>query len=81
MQKYKILETSSMVFKVLSWVSLAVGIISAVVIFIGGGTPEAPRATGFIGILLGIVYFFIFFVTAEIITLLLDIRLKVDKSA
>ena len=78
-KKYKVLENSSMVFKVLSWVSLAIGIIAAVVIFIGGGTPEAPRATGFIGILLGIVYFFIFLVTAEIITLLLEIRSKVEK--
>ncbi|MCX5687461.1 MAG: hypothetical protein NTV71_02285 [Candidatus Omnitrophica bacterium] len=79
-KKYKVLESSSMIFKVLSWASLAIGIIAAVVIFIGGGTPEAPRVTGFIGILLGIVYFFIFLVTAEIITLLLEIRSKVEKS-
>jgi len=78
-KKYKVLEISSTVFKVLSWASLAIGIIAAVVIFIGGGTPEAPKATGFIGILLGIVYFFIFLVTAEVITLLLEIRSKVEK--
>ena len=80
-KKYKVLEIGSTIFKVLSWASLAIGIIAAVVIFIGGGTPEAPRATGFIGILLGVVYFFIFLVTAEIITLLLEIRSKVEKSA
>ena len=80
-KKYKLLEISSFVFKVLSWVSLAVGIVAAIVIFVGGGTPEAPRATGFIGLLLGIVYFFIFLVTAEVITLLLEIRSKVEKSA
>ena len=80
-KKYKVLEISSMVFKVLSWASLAIGVIAAVVIFIGGGTPEAPRATGFIGILLGVVYFFIFLVTAEIVTLLLEIRSKVEKGA
>jgi len=80
-KKYKVLEISSTVFKVLSWASLAIGIIAAVVIFIGGGTPEAPKATGFIGILLGVVYFFIFLVTAEIITLLLEIRSKVEKGA
>jgi hypothetical protein len=73
-KKYKLLEISSTIFKVLSWVSLAVGIIAAIVIFIGGGTPEAPRTTGFIGLLLGVVYFFIFLVTAEVITLLLEIR-------
>ena len=80
-KKYKLLEVSSVVFKALSWISLAVGIVAAIVIFVGGGTPEAPRATGFIGILLGIVYFFIFLVTAEVITLLLEIRSKVEKSA
>ena len=80
-KKYKLLEISSFVFKVLSWVSLAVGIVAAIVIFVGGGTPEAPRATGFIGLLLGIVYFFIFLVTAEVITLLLEIHSKVEKGA
>ncbi|HAZ10731.1 MAG: hypothetical protein AAB157_01350 [Candidatus Omnitrophota bacterium] len=78
-KKYKVLEISSVVFKVLSWASLAIGIVAAIVIFIGGGTPEAPKATGFIGLLLGIVYFFIFLVTAEVVTLLLEIRSKVEK--
>jgi uncharacterized membrane protein YGL010W len=80
-KKYKLLEVSSTVFKVLSWVSLAVGVIAAIIIFIGGGTPEAPRTTGFIGLLLGVVYFFIFLVTAEVIALLLEIRSKVEKGA
>ena len=80
-KKYKLLEISSIIFKVLAWVSLAIGIVAAIVIFIGGGTPEAPRTTGFIGLLLGVVYFFIFLVTAEVITLLLEIRLKVEKGA
>lgn len=78
-KNYKILDVSSIVFKVLSWVSLVVGVVSAIIIFIGGGTPEAPRSTGFIGLLLGVVYFFIFLVTAEVITLLLEIRSKVEK--
>ena len=80
-KNYKLLEVSTIVFKVLAWVSLAVGVIASIVIFIGGGTPEAPRATGFIGILLGVVYFFMFLVTAEIIALLLDLRSKVEKGA
>jgi hypothetical protein len=80
-KSYKLLEISSTVFKVLAWASLAIGIVAAIVIFIGGGTPEAPKVTGFVGLLLGIVYFFIFLVTAEIIALLLEIRSKVEKSA
>ncbi|MDP2921393.1 MAG: hypothetical protein Q8O12_03385 [Candidatus Omnitrophota bacterium] len=78
---YKLLEVSTVVFKVLAWVSLGIGIVASIVIFIGGGTPEAPRSTGFIGILLGVVYFFMFLVTAEIIKLLLEIRSKVEKGA
>ena len=80
-KNYKLLEVSTIIFKVLAWVSLAVGIIASIVIFVGGGTPEAPRVTGFIGILLGIVYFFMFLVTSEIVALLLDIKLKVEKGA
>ena len=80
-KKYKLLEISSIIFKVLAWVSLAVGIVASIVIFVGGGTPEAPRVTGFIGILLGVVYFFMFLVTSEIIALLLDIKSKVEKGA
>ena len=75
----KFLGISSKIFKVLAWVAGAVGIISALVIFIGGGAPDASRATGFIGLLLGLVYFFIFTVAAEVIALLLDIRAKLDK--
>ncbi|MBU1912481.1 MAG: hypothetical protein KKB22_02985 [Candidatus Omnitrophica bacterium] len=80
-KNYKVLEVSVVVFKVLSWISLAIGIIAAIVIFVGGGTPEAPRSTGFIGLLLGIVYFFSFIIAAEIIKLLLEVRSKVDKGA
>ena len=75
----KFLGISAKIFKVLAWVSVAVGVISAIVIFIGGGTPEAPRSTGFIGLLLGVVYYFVFFTASGVITLLLDIHGKLDK--
>ena len=77
-KSYKFLGTSAIIFKVLAWVSGVIGIIAAIVIFIGGGTPEAPRTTGFVGLLLGLVYFFIFFTASEAIALLLDLRNKVD---
>jgi len=76
---YKFLKIGVTIFKVLAWVSVAVGVISAVVIFIGGGTSEAPRATGFVGLLLGVVYFFIFTVASEVIALLLDISNRIGK--
>jgi len=75
----KFLKTGAMIFKIMGWVSVVVGVISGLVIFIGGGTPEAPRSTGFIGLLLGLVYFFIFSMASEVITLLLDIRNKLEK--
>lgn len=78
---YKFLKTAGIIFKVLSWVSLAVGIISGIVIFIGGGTPETPRLTGLLGILLGIVYFFLALTASEVITLLLDIHGKLEKGS
>lgn len=75
----KFLGVSSKIFKVLAWIAGAVGIVSSLIIFIGGGAPDAPRATGFVGLLLGLAYFFIFTVASEVIALLLDIRAKVDK--
>jgi hypothetical protein len=80
-EKYKFLKIGTVIFKVLAWLSVTIGVISAVIIFIGGGTPEAPRSAGFIGLLLGVVYYFIFFTVSEVIMLLLDIRNKLDKGA
>lgn len=76
----KFLQIGSIIFKVLAWASVAIGVISAIVIFIGGGTPEAPRVTGFIGLLLGVVYFFIAYIASCVISLLLEIDSKVNKS-
>ncbi|MEE8317941.1 MAG: hypothetical protein V3S13_03425 [Candidatus Omnitrophota bacterium] len=77
--KYKFLKIGAVVFKGLAWLSVVIGVISGVIIFIGGGTPEAPRSTGFIGLLLGVVYYFLFFTASEVITLLLDVHNKLDK--
>jgi len=77
--KYKFLNVGVKIFKVLAWVSVAVGVISALVIFIGGGTPDAPRSTGFVGLLLALVYFFVFSVASEVIALLLEINSKLGK--
>jgi len=81
MDRYKFLSVGSVIFKVLAWAAVIVGVISAVVIFIGGGTPQAPRLTGFVGLLLGAVYFFIFYTASEVIKLLLDIVAKINKGS
>jgi len=76
----KFLKIGSTIFKVLAWASVAIGVVSAVIIFIGGGTPQAPRTTGLIGLLLGVVYFFIFYTASCVISILLEIRTKIDKA-
>ncbi len=75
----KFLTLGSTIFKALAWISVALGLISAIVIFIGGGTPDAPRSTGFIGLLLGVVYFFIFYIASSLITVILEIQDSVNK--
>ena len=73
-QGYRFLRMSGRIFKILGWVSLVVGAIATIVIVIGGGGPDAPRAAGVIGILVGAVYFLIFKTIGEMIQLLLDIE-------
>ena len=75
---YRFLRTSGRLFDILGWVSLAVGAIVTLVILIGGGGSDAPRAAGIVGILIGGVYFLIFKTIGGMIRLLLDIesRLK-----
>ncbi|MBU4149113.1 MAG: hypothetical protein KKB52_02035 [Candidatus Omnitrophica bacterium] len=77
---HKFLQIGAIIFKVLAWASVVIGLVSAIIIFIGGGTPDAPRITGFIGLLLGVVYFFIFYMASCIISVLLEISDKVDKA-
>lgn len=78
-KKYKFLKVGSIVFKVLAWIALALGIVSCIVILVGGGTPEAPRVTSLIGLLLGAIYFFLFHVAGCVIRILLDIKEEIKK--
>ena len=71
---YRFLRTSGRIFDILGWVSLVVGAVVTVVILIGGGGPDSPRAAGIIGILLGGIYFLIFKTISGVIRLLLDIE-------
>ncbi|MFH1478551.1 MAG: hypothetical protein ABIG92_02095 [Candidatus Omnitrophota bacterium] len=79
MDSYKFLGIAAIIFKVLAFVAVAFGVISSIVIFVGGGSPDAPRVTGFIGLLLGAIYFFICFTVSEVISLLLKMAKKLDK--
>ena len=76
---YKFLGTAATIFKVLAWILLTLGVIFSFSIFIVGGTPETPRITGVIILLGGLMYFLIAFTASEVITLLLDLKNKLEK--
>ena len=72
---YKLLPIASMVFKVLAWISLGLGILSCVLIFTGGEN-AVPRPMGIISLITGAVYCFVFMVGAEVVTLVLGMEKK-----
>jgi fatty acid desaturase len=78
-KSYKLLSIGKVLFVILAWVALALGLIACIVILIGGGTPEVPRLLGLVWLLTGILYFFFFFVVSQIIAILLDIKEAVRK--
>jgi hypothetical protein len=85
MKEYKFLKAARVIFKVLSWLVLGLGIVvGAIVLITGGGapalTPDAeiveatPRAAGFVFMLMGAIYFLILYTISEIINILLDLK-------
>ncbi len=76
-ENYKMLPIASKVFKTLAWVGLVLGGISAVIIFSGMDNSGTPRWMGGITLISGAVYFFVFFVVAEVIKLLLDMNARI----
>lgn len=71
---YKVLPVAPKVFRVLAWIGLTLGVISALVIFAGIGMPETPRWMGIITLIVGALYCFIFMAVSEGIRLLLDMN-------
>lgn len=74
---YKVLPVASTVFKVLAWIGGVLGVISALIIFAGMGTPETPRWMGLVTLIVGAIYFFIFSVASEVVNLLLDMNSRI----
>ena len=74
---YKVLPIAPKVFKVLAWIGLVLGVISALIILAGMAAPETPRWMGLITLIVGVVYFFIFTVAAEMVSLLLDMNARI----
>jgi hypothetical protein len=71
---YQSLKIGKVTFKVLAWISAVLGLVVSVALFAGAGGADVPRLAGFVWILIGALYFLIFYVMAEAIQLLLEIR-------
>jgi hypothetical protein len=74
---YKVLPVAPKIFKSLAWIGAVLGVISALILFAGMGMPETPRWMGLITLIIGAVYFFIFTVAAEVVSLLLDMDSRI----
>jgi len=92
MKEYKFLKIARMIFKVLGWLVLALGIVTgAIVLITGGGAPTitpqgieipaTPRVAGLIFMVMGAFYFFILYTISEIINILLDMKGCCNKQA
>ena len=74
---YRVLPIAPVVFRTLAWISILLGLISALIIFTGATVPESPRWMGFVSLVLGVLYGFVFLVVGEAVELLLDINSRV----
>lgn len=73
------LEKIKLVFKVFAWIAAALGVVFFFIILIGGGTPEAPRATSILALVLGFFYFVFFYTISEVLGLLMRIEQNTRK--
>ena len=78
-KKFKLLRTFGVVFKVLAWAALVIGAIGTVGVLVTGGTPEAPRAMSIVILIVGALYFVIFWTVGEVVKLLLAIEEQTRK--
>ena len=70
----KIAKKLKLVFQGFAWIAGALGIVFFLIILIGGGSPEAPRATSVLALGLGFFYFVFFFLISEVLRLLMAIE-------
>ena len=80
-QPYKFLQVSITVFKVLAWVTVAVQVVTGLMLIISGGDPvliggaEIPaRLVGVLNFVAAGVYFFSLWLMSSLLRLLVDIR-------
>jgi len=66
-------------FKSLAVISLLLGLVFTVVILVGGGNPDTPRATSILAFVLGAFYLLFFWTIGEVISLLVKIEANTRK--
>ena len=78
------LELSTVIFKVLAWLSLVIQVVVGVIVLVVRGDPvpidgiDVPaRVVGLLNCVAGVVYFFLLLLVAKVIRLLLDIHRKI----
>ncbi len=74
MDENKVAGKLKLVFQIFAWISAVLGLVFFFIILIGGGTPEAPRATSVLALALGFFYFVFFYFISEILRLLVSIE-------
>ena len=79
-KKFKLLRTFSVVFKILAWATLVIGLVGTVGVLVAGGTPETPKAMSVVILIVGALYFVIFYTVGEVIKVLLAIEEQTRKT-
>jgi len=79
-EKYKALGLLRKTFKILAFVAGGLGVLFFIIILIAGGTPETPRATSFLALALGVIYFISFYTISEVLLLFSDIEENTRKT-
>lgn len=77
--RFALLKNFGIIFKVVAWAALIIGLVGAVGVLVGGGTPEAPRGVSLVILLVSLLYFLIFYTVGELIRVLLVIEEQTRK--
>ena len=71
MPNFKLLKIFGVVFKILAWVILAVGLVGTVGLFIKSGSSDVPKTMSISILTQSLILFLIFYALGEVIKLLL----------
>ena len=67
------------VFKIFGFIAAILGVVFFFIILIGGGSPEAPRATSVLALVLGFFYLVFFYLISEVLRILVQIEMNTRK--